>query len=576
MALVTHFTEEEKDLDRKETLEMLKGGISQAEIARQLGKSAQYICNLKKDLIAKNLITQKEIDMAKKTNANVQNPGEQIVNNKETERQQKKNSVLIGLKNKKTAIELHKELGIPITTLKRYIKELIENNEIKDSDIVKQKEKNKEVANNRNDAILADIRSKKYTNKQIAKKYSVSESVVSSIAQGKYNEMNSRTSKPRKKVFVPNPDAKLSEREKEVLSYLKGGYTYSFIGKDIGISQDELLKVINDLKILSVISSEQIRMFREEKMQNDENKVINYLKSGFKQADILAKEKDFNVAYLSRMVTKLKKENRITDEEIEQALAEDIDKIEFEKLVLSGLKKGLTVKQIIESDESGYATESRVRRMKTYLISTGAISKENFDKLHEKNQLQMKETKYDELDKQIYDLVKKGVTPLEIATCLNLTRDFVYSRQNEIFTKKKVSKEKLSEFRKKRKKLFSDTRVMAKKENDSDQDRITSRTKFFQLAREEISYGNNLEESDVYMLGRFIIINDNFLTKDNLKLVILQYINLGNYETTNKFINTLTMLYGNTEYASPLNSFNNFAKKVLLEKHNSSIDGIYL
>ena len=42
-----HFTVEEKDLDREDTLEMLKKGIAHAEIARQLGRSTQYIVNVK-------------------------------------------------------------------------------------------------------------------------------------------------------------------------------------------------------------------------------------------------------------------------------------------------------------------------------------------------------------------------------------------------------------------------------------------------------------------------------------------------------------------------------------------------
>lgn len=39
MAIVNRFTEEERELDRRDTIEMLKKGISQAEIARQLGRS---------------------------------------------------------------------------------------------------------------------------------------------------------------------------------------------------------------------------------------------------------------------------------------------------------------------------------------------------------------------------------------------------------------------------------------------------------------------------------------------------------------------------------------------------------
>lgn len=334
-----------------------------------------------------------------------------------------------------------------------------------------------------------------------------------------------------------------------------------------------MLKIINDLKIVGATNSEKIRRAREEKIQNDEEEVIIYLKRGFSQADILFQKEEFNVAYLSRMVTKLKNEGRITDEEIKEALEQDEDKIEFQKLVLKGMNEGLTVKQIIESDENKYATERRVRNMEDYLISTGQISKKKFDRNRKKNQKNARATRYNELDKQIYDLIKQGVTPIEMAACLHLKRDFIYNRQKLILKRKKVSKEKILEFRKKREKIFSDARIMAKKENDEDRDSIALRTNFFKLAKAEISYGNSLQETDVELLGRFIIINDKLLTKENLRLVILQYIHFGNYQKVEKFISTLIMLYGDTEYGESLKFFYEFArKKLVLSKRGTEED----
>ena len=199
-----------------------------------------------------------------------------------------------------------------------------------------------------------------------------------------------------------------------------------------------MLKIINDLKIVGATNSEKIRRAREEKIQNDEEEVIIYLKRGFTQADILFQKEEFNVAYLSRMVTKLKNEGRITDEEIKEALEQDEDKIEFQKLVLKGMNEGLTVKQIIESDENKYATERRVRNMEDYLISTGQISKKKFDRNRKKNQKNARATRYNELDKQIYDLIKQGVTPIEMAACLHLKRDFIYNRQKLILKRKNI------------------------------------------------------------------------------------------------------------------------------------------
>lgn len=576
MAIVDHFTEEEKELDKEEMIEMLLlGTMSQAEIARQLGRTPQYISRLKKQAINEKLVTQEEIDLARQNAQDIKN-SEKKVNKKEIERQEKKSKVLDRLLAKKTALEIVNELDIPSSTVNRYIDELVDEKKIKREDIVTQREKNREIARNRNEAILTDVKSGKYrTYLEIAQKYDVSEALISKIANGKYEELITQKSvKPAKKAIpISNPEVKLSEDEKQVLFYLDKGYTYNFIEKKLKKTQKELLKIINDLKIVGATNSEKIRRAREEKIQNDEEEVIIYLKRGFSQADILFQKEEFNVAYLSRMVTKLKNEGRITDEEIKEALEQDEDKIEFQKLVLKGMNEGLTVKQIIESDENKYATERRVRNMEDYLISTGQISKKKFDRNRKKNQKNARATRYNELDKQIYDLIKQGVTPIEMAACLHLKRDFIYNRQKLILKRKKVSKEKILEFRKKREKIFSDARIMTKKENDEDSDSIALRTNFLKLAKAEISYGNSLQETDVELLGRFIIINDKLLTKENLRLVILQYIHFGNYQKVEKFISTLIMLYGDTEYGESLKFFYEFArKKLVLSKRGTEED----
>lgn len=54
------------------------------------------------------------------------------------------------------------------------------------------------------------------------------------------------------------------------------------------------------------------------------------------------------------MISKLIAEGRITAEEIEKAQeqARTFEKKEFAELVLRGMRQGLTVKEIIESDEN--------------------------------------------------------------------------------------------------------------------------------------------------------------------------------------------------------------------------------
>ena len=50
------YTKEDKQIFREKTLEMLRKGIGQNEIARKIGVSAQYISNLKNSLIKGNKV----------------------------------------------------------------------------------------------------------------------------------------------------------------------------------------------------------------------------------------------------------------------------------------------------------------------------------------------------------------------------------------------------------------------------------------------------------------------------------------------------------------------------------------
>lgn len=192
------------------------------------------------------------------------------------------------------------------------------------------------------------------------------------------------------------------------------------------------------------------------------------------------------------------------------------------------------MREIIESDPSGYATESRVRRMMKYLLDTGRISQQEFSS----NTIEKRDNKYKELDDKIFDLIKKGLIPREIAFFLNLKEDFVRKRQKEIL---KNSDLDIKGCRKDRKKSFSEKREKAIKENDDESDRVKYRKEFFELAKAEVSYGNKLQEMDVKMLGRFIIINPKLLTKENLKFVLLQYD--GNFQLVTKFLSDVISTY---------------------------------
>lgn len=359
MEVSRRFSKEERNLDKQDTLEMLKQGIAHAEIARQLGRTTQYIVNLKNELVGEGLITIEEVKTARKKAIDSKRRDKKSVSErkaaeKQSLRNEKKAKVLEQLNLGTTALEISRKLDIPIKTVRRYIAELVSEGKVKEDDVKSQKDKNKEESIKRNNAILADIQTGKYTRNELATRYNVSPSLISAISQGKYEELiapSPRESKSKTK-FVPNSDALLSNEEKQVLDYLLKGQNYSFIAKEMGITQSEVVKITNILKVKGVISSEQIKSARERKLIKDEEEVINLLKRGYTQADIKLQKRD--TIDLSKMISKLKTEGRITDEEIKEAQekARSFEKREFAELVLNGMKRGLTVKEIIESDET--------------------------------------------------------------------------------------------------------------------------------------------------------------------------------------------------------------------------------
>lgn len=65
MAKQVRFSEEEKIEDYKDVEIMLRAGWSYTRMKEEIGKSRQYCCDIKKDLVNMGRITQEEIDNAK-------------------------------------------------------------------------------------------------------------------------------------------------------------------------------------------------------------------------------------------------------------------------------------------------------------------------------------------------------------------------------------------------------------------------------------------------------------------------------------------------------------------------------
>ena len=240
MTNAIRYTEKDKQIFRENTLEMLRKGIGQNEIARKLGINAQYISNLKNTLIKEGFITQKEIDEKKaealekireeKKKASRKKSKKEL--NQETEN--RRNLVLQKFKEGKTRSEIMRELGIPRTTICRYEKQLIEAGFLFQEEIVKQHDLDEIEREKRNETIRRLLAEGEMTIVEIAREVNVSDTIVYYVSGDKLdgvkqkNIEKAKLRKGKKKKYFHNPEAinNLQSIERDVYNELRKGYPY--------------------------------------------------------------------------------------------------------------------------------------------------------------------------------------------------------------------------------------------------------------------------------------------------------------------------------------------------------------
>lgn len=114
------FSEEERNEYSNLTLEMLKEGLLDTEIARNIGISPQTVKKLKEELIRNGKITQKEIDVAR----------EEVKRKQDDEKEEEMKKVLQGLQEGKSNLEIAEEFSIEKTKVSKIKRKLIERGDI--------------------------------------------------------------------------------------------------------------------------------------------------------------------------------------------------------------------------------------------------------------------------------------------------------------------------------------------------------------------------------------------------------------------------------------------------------------
>ena len=408
----SRFTVEERNLDKKDTLDMLKDGISQHEIARELGRSVQYINNLKKELVAKGLIDDekikeyrrialdnkvlelvnaqfdissiaKEIGISRDTIRNsikrliagnrlvegkeaVKNSRERKAKNKEQQKALVLERLLAGNINAK---QIQEDLGIAETTLNQYVKQLISegkitremwenrNNETSETDPEKEKQ------------VLELLYSGKYNKFEVASMAGVYVKYVVWVSE---NLLDKSKVAPKEKAAPIESE----EIQEEILRNLKNGLTYKYIARILNLDSDQVTETIRLLKSKNRITSEEIRSARKQRIEEDRKQILIYLRRGYTYQEIFDEmEGIYEKNYIKHQADFLMSKGLITPEKYKKYREEAPQGInDIADIVLEGLRAGKSYNDMINEDESGYLSLKRIKNAKQLLVSSEKIT----------------------------------------------------------------------------------------------------------------------------------------------------------------------------------------------------------
>lgn len=646
MAKNVVFSKEEKLADYRDIAVMLLSGWSYARMREELGRSRQYCSNIKQDLVNMNVITQKDIDDGKelvrnKMNqeldelvyqilsseknasntdikeliANIRESVKQIqdqlasidvgtneeVNTRTREEEEKKKklrTIKKLVKDDKSISEIHKITGYPISTINRYIEILIENKKIKKSDVKNEKQDQKIRNKERDEKILALIEFK-IPYEIIAAVFGLSPHSIAVIKNRHSNTSKpnfSKVKKSKKEIEIKEIDETLTKLEVDIIKYLKAGYYYTYIYKKLSISQKDLMDIINSLKERAYISQSVINEARDNRNVYYKEMILGFYNDAISEADIyrtLNKDDDIeeiSKSNVNKIINKLKDEGLIDDDRIKQLLDDKPESFaSIDKKVLALLPEGLTIDEMVESDETKVLTEFRINSSIKRLINAGKTSEAEIlkYKIRRKKKLKKEEMRKED-DRIWYYIATYGFSNSEIAEQIDVSYNYVCERVKKISRRKRMSDQKLRDFRKKA--LFDGQKIafFTYEENLIRQPFLEIKSDFLKMYADciptesvNISYFNSFKEivslncsfdkQEVDILSYVVLYTDGLCIQDNISIVVMSYLHINEVESAIQTLNDFISITGfkNQSYAfqqqimERINDYKNGKKKRL-------------
>ena len=492
------FTTEERMLDEQDTLSMLKEGRSQRNIAKELGRSTQYITNIKKRLIEKGLITDEEIEqyrllaidnkvlgviksqssirtIAKECGISITAAGDSIKRLLATNRLPEGfivdgNEAKKRIKEKQKAMILERllqgnintkqilqEFGIGETTLYRYVNELINENRLSREIWENKNNENSEADPEKERQVLELLYSGQYTKYEIASIAGVYLKYVIWVSENLLDK--SKVSRKEKASPIQS-----EEVQKKIIENLKKGFTYKYIAHILGITSSELTATIRALKKSNQITQKQIELARQERIEQDKKMILTYLRRGYNYREIAYEvEGLFGKTYIIELASKLMEEGYITPEQYERYKEEAPQGPEDIALfVLEQLREGKSYKEIMDADISGYLSIHRIKTAKELLVNSGRVTEKEIEQWYQDRL----KRQYKFIDSIVLRAFREGKTIPEIEKLEDsslLTEGRVRESKKRLIASGKITEKEIAKYKKQReekKKKFLDKFVL--------------------------------------------------------------------------------------------------------------------
>lgn len=247
------------------------------------------------------------------------------------------------------------------------------------------------------------------------------------------------------------------ELENAILDMLSRGKDMFYMRRKTGKTKKDIQDLIQKVMKDGKISNAQIREAREKAKQELERRVLIGLKKGETQREIVDSfgDGEYTLTAIQTAISHLKESGKITDEDIARYKyeAEQGEKA-LQAFILRGIRLGLSRVEMAKRDETGYFSESKIKHAIRRMRKQGLISQKDIKKgkSARKKDIQDKaRQKSKVLYAAVLKLAKQGYTAQEIADELGYKRETIWLKIADLKKQGKITQEDIDRERSNRK-----------------------------------------------------------------------------------------------------------------------------